>query len=192
MLGQHLLRQPKLAADAPDFILEKFAQRLDQLERQIGRQSAHVMMRLDGRRGASHRPPIRSRPDRACPAPESESPRVAAASGPLRRTREMNSAPMRLRLSSGSVTPFRRARKRSDASTPITFRPTRSSSNSMVSRNSFLRSSAVIHEDIRQAGRRWRGAPAPRPPPNPLLRSARRCARSLPHLLGEWLPPSPR
>src|SRR5216684_2840423 len=57
---------------------------------------------------------------------------------------EINSAPIILRLRSGSVTPLSCVRKRPEASTPMTRRPRRSRSISSVCSNSFLRSRPVL------------------------------------------------
>src|SRR5439155_14937139 len=46
------LRQAELEAEAADFVLEQIPQRLDQLEAELGRQAADVVVRLDRRRRA--------------------------------------------------------------------------------------------------------------------------------------------
>ena len=48
----HLVRQAEREADLPHFVLEQVAQRLDELERQLLRQAADVVVRLDLRRRA--------------------------------------------------------------------------------------------------------------------------------------------
>src|ERR1019366_6705887 len=55
MLGQYFFRQTELASDAPHLILEQLSQWLDQCKREILRKASHIMMRLDGLRGASNR-----------------------------------------------------------------------------------------------------------------------------------------
>jgi len=45
-----LLRQPELAAERPDLVFEELPDGLDELEVQVLRQSAHVVVTLDGRR----------------------------------------------------------------------------------------------------------------------------------------------
>ncbi len=56
MPPDQIFRQAEFAPDLAHFVLEQFAQRLDQLERMSARKPAHVVMRLDGRRrtAASH------------------------------------------------------------------------------------------------------------------------------------------
>ena len=53
MPADHFLRQAQLPAHLADLVLEQFAQRLDQREGQPLGQSPHVVMGLDGDRGAA-------------------------------------------------------------------------------------------------------------------------------------------
>ena len=50
-----LRRKTQFPPHGSHLILEQFAERFDQSKLQVGRQTAHVVMTLDGRRGASHR-----------------------------------------------------------------------------------------------------------------------------------------
>ncbi len=54
MPANELLRKTELPADLPDLVLEEFPQRLDELERQIVREAADVVVGLDRLR----RPPV--------------------------------------------------------------------------------------------------------------------------------------
>ena len=51
----HVLGQTELETDPPYFVLEQFAQRLDQFQLHALRQAADIVMRLDGLRGSFYR-----------------------------------------------------------------------------------------------------------------------------------------
>ena len=64
------LGQAELQAELADFVLEQVAQRLDQLEAELRRQAADVVVQLDRvGRAVERRRRFRSRRDRACPGP---------------------------------------------------------------------------------------------------------------------------
>ena len=96
----HPLRHAELLADAPHLVLEEQPQRLDELHLHVGRQAADVVVALDrlgdavGAAGLDH-VASRASPGRASVT----SPSLRASSSKTR----MNSSPMRLRFSSGSV-----------------------------------------------------------------------------------------
>ena len=75
--ARRFLPAARVAAQPADFVLEQIAQRLDQLEAQILRQPADVVMQLDrGRRTIGARRRFRSRRDTAFPAPETRRLRI--------------------------------------------------------------------------------------------------------------------
>ena len=115
------LGHAELEADLAHLVLEQRAQRLDQLELQVVGQAADVVVRLDvGRAGAAA-----GLDDVGVErALDEELDRVALGVGASPTTSRaacsktrMNSRPMILRFSSGSVTPASAARNRSRAST---------------------------------------------------------------------------
>ena len=139
LLGEHLLGQTKFPADAPHLVLKQLAQRLDQLEGQIGRQAANVMMRLDGRGGASHG----HRFDHVgVKGSLHQEPHVAEMARLHRQRRdELRADPLALDLGIGDARQaFQKSRRGVHADHP---QPTRCSSNSIVWWNSFLRSSPL-------------------------------------------------
>ena len=71
--------RPELGADGAHLVLEQLAQRLDQVEVEVLRQPADVVVGLDRRRAVARRRPTRSRPSRAFPG------RGSSASVELRR-----------------------------------------------------------------------------------------------------------
>ena len=109
------LGQAELGADGADLVLEQRPQRLDELEPQVVRQAADVVVGLDRRRarapaGLDHVGVQGALHQEARPAPAAlpASASLAASSSNTR----MNSAPIALRLASGSTTPWSFSRKR--------------------------------------------------------------------------------
>ena len=116
-------RQAELLADRAHLVLEQRPQRLDQLELQVVGQPADVVVALDVR-GAGRRRRTRRRPGTACPAPGTRrSSPCAPASATISRAAcsntRMNSRPMILRFSSGSLTPGQRVEEPPAASTTL-------------------------------------------------------------------------
>ena len=109
-------RQAELLADQADLVLEQRAQRLDQLELEVVGQAADVVVGLDvGGAGAAaglddvgveRALDQERRPARRCAA---ASPTISASAASKTR---MNSRPMILRFSSGSLTPASASRNR--------------------------------------------------------------------------------
>ena len=119
-------RQAELLADPAYLVLEQVAQWLDEGELQIVRQSADIVVALDVRRAGSaagldhirvQRPLNEEVDSRAGLAGFSTTSRAAASN-----TR-MNSRPMILRFSSGSITPASARTNRSAASTTFSRTP---------------------------------------------------------------------
>jgi hypothetical protein len=143
MAADQLLRQAQFAADLAHLVLEQLAQRLDQLELQVFRQAADVVVRLDNGGRDRARSVIRSRPGRACPA------RGTSRRGRRPRGRSktrMNVSPMRRRFSSGSSTPSSRFRNCSRASTTTRCAP-RWRRNARSTPSARLSAAAVVDED---------------------------------------------
>ena len=95
------LGQPELGADRADLVLEQRAQRLDELELEVVGQAADVVVGLDRRRAGAAAGLDHVGVQRAL---DEEAARRRACAASSSKTR-MNSAPIALRLASGSVTP---------------------------------------------------------------------------------------
>ena len=116
LASDDLLRQAQLGADRPDLVLEQRAQRFDQFELQVLRQSAHVVVALDVRRALAAAGFDDVRVQRSLHqeldllAVRGRLGEIASSASSKAR---MNSRPMILRLVSGSLTPASADWKRS-------------------------------------------------------------------------------
>ena len=130
----HGRRQAELLADHADLVLEERAQRLDQLELQVVRQAADVVVGLDGR-GAGAAAGLddvgveRALDEVRRVAAPPASPRIRASAASKVR---MNSRPMIFRFSSGSWMPSSAPRNCSQASTTSSESKTASKSRSYL------------------------------------------------------------
>ena len=138
--------QAELLADQPDLVLEQGAQRLDQLELEVVGQPADVVVGLDvGGAGAAAgldhvgvERALHEERDLVAVAPPTASPRISASAASKTR---MNSRPMILRFSSGSVTPASASRNCFSASTTCRSTPVAATKSRSTCSASPLRSS---------------------------------------------------
>jgi hypothetical protein len=105
--ADQLLRQAEFAADLAHLVLEQLPQRLDQIELQVLRQPADVVVRLDDGGRPVDRPRL---DDIGVQRALDQELRVDPASSAAASNTRMNTSPMRRRFSSGSSTPSRRLR----------------------------------------------------------------------------------
>ena len=172
----HLVGQAELDAEAADLVLEQVAQRLDQLQRHVLGQPADVVVALDhGGRAVGAAALDEVGVQRAL----DEELGLGQPAGVLLEDADELS-PIALRFASGSVTPARRSKKRSPASTWISSMP-------MVAaeRLDDLVALALAHQpgvdvDARQLVADRRGARAPRRPPSRRRRDSAQIARPSP------------
>ena len=138
-------RQPELLADQPHLVLEQRAQRLDQLELQVVGQPADVVVGLDvGGAGAAagldHVGVERALHQERHRGPGLPAAAPSTSASAASKTR-MNSRPMILRFSSGSLTPASASRKRFCASTTWSLTPVAATKSRSTCSASPLRSS---------------------------------------------------
>ena len=169
-----LRRQAELLADSPHLVLEQRAQRLDQDELEVVRQPADIVMGLDvGGPGA----PAGLNHVRVERSLHEELGRLAASSARVisraaRSNARMNSRPMILRLSSGSVTPRSAPRNASASLATTQLHPGRGDEVLLDLLRLALAQQPVVNEHAGQPvadgpldeGRRHRGVDAARQP----------------------------